>query len=101
MSDLDDAFHFTATGNAEIAAAWFEVCINNDFRKPYASMDQFLTQVGRRKFLIPLYTALARTESGRQEALTIYKQARPNYHSVSVRTIDDLLGWEKVSSVSM
>ena len=101
MSDLDDAFHFTASGNAEIEAAWFEVCINNDFRKPYASMDRFLTHVGRRKFLIPLYTALARTESGRQEALTIYRQARPNYHSVSVRTIDELLGWEKVSSVSM
>ena len=101
MSDLDDSFHFTATGNAEIAAAWFEICINNDFRKPYASMAQFLTHVGRRKFLIPLYTALARTESGRQEALTIYKQARPNYHSVSVRTIDDLLGWEKVNTVSM
>jgi len=101
MGDLDEAFQFTASGNAEVAAAWFEVCINNGYRKPYESMDRFLTSVGRRKFLLPLYTALARTESGRQEALVIYAKARPNYHSVSVRTIDELLGWEKVSSVSM
>ena len=101
MGDLDEAFRFTASGNAEVAAAWFEVCINNGYRKPYESMDRFLTSVGRRKFLLPLYTALARTESGRQEALVIYAKARPNYHSVSVRTIDELLGWEKVTSVSM
>jgi hypothetical protein len=77
------------------------VCINNGYRKPYEALDAFLVTVGRRKFLMPLYTALARTESGRQEALAIYTKARPNYHSVSVRSLDELLGWEKVSSVTM
>lgn len=101
MDDLDKAFRFTGSGNAEVAAAWYEVCINNGYREPYKALDEFLVTVGRRKFLLPLYTALARTESGRQEALAIYAKARPNYHSVSVRSIDELLGWEKVSSVTM
>jgi hypothetical protein len=101
MEGLDKAFHFTGSGNAEVAAAWYEVCINNGYRKPYEALDAFLVTVGRRKFLMPLYTALARTESGRQEALAIYTKARPNYHSVSVRSLDELLGWEKVSSVTM
>lgn len=101
MEGLDQAFRFTGSGNAEVAAAWYEVCINNGYRKHIAAMDEFLVTVGRRKFLMPLYTAMARTESGRQEALVIYAKARPNYHSVSVRSLDELLGWEKVSSVTM
>ncbi|MBL8000931.1 MAG: M1 family metallopeptidase [Flavobacteriales bacterium] len=101
MEEMDAAFRFTGSGNAEVAAAWYEVCINNGYHKPYPAMDEFLVTVGRRKFLLPLYSALARTESGRQEALAIYAKARPNYHSVSVRSIDEMLGWEKVSSVTM
>ena len=47
-----------------------------------------------RKFLIPLYQELVATEKGRTIAEGIYAAARPNYHSVSVRTIDAMLGWE-------
>ncbi|MEO8067183.1 MAG: M1 family metallopeptidase [Flavobacteriales bacterium] len=97
MAELDNAFHFTVSGNAEIAAAWFEVCINNDYRAPYEVMGEFLTHVGRRKFLVPLYTALTKSESGTLLARAIYKEARPNYHAVSVRTIDELLDWKKMT----
>ncbi len=93
MKELDTAFGFTASGNAEILAAWLEQCIRNDYPASYERLDQFLTTVGRRKFLIPLYQQLISTEKGRAMAMNIYKQARPNYHSVSVRTIDDMLGW--------
>ncbi len=91
--ELDQAFHFTDSGNAEILAAWLEQCVKNDYGPSYERLDSFLTQVGRRKFLIPLYEQLIATEKGRAMAMNIYAQARPNYHSVSVRTIDDMLGW--------
>jgi aminopeptidase N len=93
MKELDTAYGFTASGNSEILAAWLEQCIRNDYPASYERLDQFLTTVGRRKFLIPLYQELITTEKGRAMAMNIYKQARPNYHSVSVRTIDDMLGW--------
>ena len=52
----------------------------------------FLISVGRRKFLTPTYTALK--ESGKMAmAKEIYKEARPNYHSVSKQTMDELLGF--------
>ncbi|MBP7515387.1 MAG: M1 family metallopeptidase [Flavobacteriales bacterium] len=91
--ELDQAFHFTDSGNAEILAAWLEQCVKNDYGPSYERLDSFLNQVGRRKFLIPLYEQLITTEKGRAMAMNIYAQARPNYHSVSVRTIDDMLGW--------
>lgn len=93
MSELDRTFAFTGSGNSEILAAWLEQCVKNDYGPSYERLDAFLTQVGRRKFLIPLYAQLITTEKGRAMAMNIYAQARPNYHSVSVRTIDDMLGW--------
>ncbi|MFZ1686548.1 MAG: M1 family metallopeptidase [Flavobacteriales bacterium] len=95
MAELDHAFGFTASGNAEIASAWYERCIVNGYDAAYPALSDFLINVGRRKFLTPLYTALTRSESGMLVARTIYKQARPNYHSISVRTIDKLLDWQK------
>lgn len=94
LNDLDKAFKFTDSGNAEILSAWLEQCIRNNYSPAYVRLDQFLNTVGRRKFLIPLYTALKATDKGRIMAQSIYLEARPNYHSVSVHTIDDLLDWK-------
>ena len=93
MDDLDATFHFTASGNSEILAAWLEQCVKNDHEKAYGKLDEFLTTVGRRKFLTPLYHELMATDKGKAIARKIYGHARPNYHSVSVRTMDEMLLW--------
>ncbi len=94
MTELDQAFKFTPSGNAEVLAAWLESCIRNDHDPAFARLDQFLNTVGRRKFLVPLYTEMTATEKGRIMAQAIYRTARPNYHSVSVHTIDGILAWK-------
>jgi len=94
MDELDAAFDLTRSGNAEILAAWFEQCIRHDHDQAYAKLDTFLNTVGRRKFLVPLYTQMLGSEKGRLMAQTIYASARGNYHPVAVRTIDGLLAWK-------
>lgn len=94
MDELDAAFHFSSSGNSEILAAWLEQCVKNNYAKAWPKLDEFLTTVGRRKFLIPLYQALMGTSEGRERAMEIYGHARANYHSVSVRTIDEMLHWK-------
>ncbi|MCB0794239.1 MAG: M1 family metallopeptidase [Flavobacteriales bacterium] len=102
LAELDRAFGFTASGNTEIVAVWLERSIGSRYMDAYPRLDRFLTVVGRRKFLVPLYTALMRTEEGQAMARNIYGRARPNYHSVSVRTLDELLDWKQMSdAVSM
>ena len=91
MAELDKAFGFTRSGNAEVLAAWLELCVTNDHAAAYDRLEEFLRTVGRRKFLVPIYTKLSATERGRVMAQAIYEKARPNYHAVSVRTIDELL----------
>jgi aminopeptidase N len=93
LNDLDAAFSFSSSGNSEVLAAWLEQCIRNDHDASYAVLDQFLSTVGRRKFLVPLYKELIATEKGRVMARTVYASARPNYHAVAVRTLDEMLDW--------
>ena len=90
MKDLDTTFKLTASGNSEIQAAWYKLAINQGYGKDIVpSIRKFLVEVGRRKFLTPLYTAML--ENGmKEEAKSIYKEARPNYHSVAFNTMDKL-----------
>lgn len=94
LKELDDALYLTKSTNAEIQAAWFEAGIKHGYDGVNEQLEEFLRRVGRRKFLLPLYTALNKTPKGKELALRIYAQARPNYHSVSVRTIDELLDFD-------
>jgi len=62
-------------------------------------LDSFLVGIGRRKFLQPLYEELAKTDDGMDMAQQIYKEARSGYHSVSVRTIDEILDWQEPETI--
>ncbi|MCX6352970.1 MAG: M1 family metallopeptidase, partial [Bacteroidetes bacterium] len=95
MHELDEAFHFTTSGNCELLDAWFEHAIHNKYAVAYPAMKKFLNSVGRRKFLLPLYKEMLKTPEGKAMAMEIYKDSRPNYHSVAVQTLDEMVGWGK------
>jgi len=94
MKELDDAYHFTKSGNSEILSVWFEHVITSKYSPAYPALEDFLVNVGRRKFCKPLYSSLAKTPDGLEFAKRIYAKARPNYHSVTRGTIDELLSWK-------
>ncbi|HXG68968.1 MAG TPA: M1 family metallopeptidase [Blastocatellia bacterium] len=94
MADLDAAFSFTQSGNAEILNVWLQRAIAAKYEPAYPALEKFLTGMGRRKFLKPLYTELAKTPEGMEMARRIYKKARPTYHPVSYNTIDEILKWQ-------
>ncbi|MBD3637501.1 MAG: M1 family metallopeptidase [Crocinitomicaceae bacterium] len=91
---LDDEFNFSNRGNSEIMAEWYVISIEKGYHGIDPYMEKFLINVGRRKFLEPIYSALAETDEGLDMARNIYAKARPNYHSISYLTIDEILGWE-------
>jgi leukotriene-A4 hydrolase len=91
MAELDRAFSFTRTGNSEILEEWLQIALRNHYEPAYARLEEFLVSVGRRKYLKPLYTEMAKTPEGRARAAAIYKKARPGYHPIAVTTVDALL----------
>ena len=93
MAELDKAFNMTNRGNSEVMAEWYIQSIRKGYTAVNASMEAFLIKVGRRKFLEPIYTELAKTEINLSLAKAIYAKARPNYHAISFNTVDEILGW--------
>ena len=92
MTELDNAYGLTDRGNSEIAEQWLVMAIRNGYKAADTRLDRFLTTIGRRKYLMPLYGELAKTPAGKARALEIYKRARPTYHPISRDSVDKLLG---------
>lgn len=92
MAALDAAFGFTEVGNNEVACVWLRIAVQHKYAPADARLESFLMSIGRRKFLQPLYTELAKTPEGKQRALGIYANARPRYHAVAAGTLDKILG---------
>ena len=91
MKELDKAFGFTRSHNAEILAQWLEMSVRAKYEPAWPVLEDFLTTVGRRKFLKPLYEELVKTPDGLERARKIYEKARPGYHPIAVATIDGIL----------
>jgi len=97
MEELDEYLQFTYSGNSEMLTAWMIHVIKHEYEPGYQNLENFLVSSGRRKFLVPLYGEMARTDAGMAMARRIYAKARPNYHFVSVSTIDEMLNWQEES----
>lgn len=93
MAAIDQRHGLTRSGNSEILCLWLELAIAANYEPAMPRLEQFLTTVGRRKFLKPLYEALLKTDAGKVRAMSIYQKARPRYHAVAVRTLDPMLGY--------
>lgn len=95
MAKVDQQLNFATSGNAEIMTEWFLLAIGVGYDVIKPQLEDFLIHIGRRKFLEPLYTKLIQNEENRSWALEVYEKARPNYHAVSFKTIDEILNYKK------
>ena len=91
LKEIDQFLQFSTCGNAEIMNEWFVLAINNNYTEIYPEIEAFLTKIGRRKFLIPVYEALAKKPQNLAWAKEVFSKASPYYHAVSRNTIDKIL----------
>jgi len=91
MHALDKAYSLTASTNSEILQQWLLMAVRNAYEPANDKLVEFLTAVGRRKYIKPLYEELAKTPKGKERAIEIYETARPGYHPIAQSTIDSIL----------
>jgi leukotriene-A4 hydrolase len=82
---LDRELTLTARGNYEILVEWLTIAAGSDYEPVFPRLRQVLTEVGRMKYLRPLYGALGATPRTRGLAREIFSTAAPRYHPLSRR----------------
>lgn len=83
LLDLDNQ------NNSEVTFAWLRIAIANRYDAAVPQLERFLSALGRRKFVLPLFTDLvAQGDWGKQHATRIYARVRPGYHSVTSGRVD-------------
>jgi leukotriene-A4 hydrolase len=91
MTELDKAYNFTTSSNAEITHAWYLLSLRTGYDEALPEMAKYLVSIGRRKLIVPLYKKLAESETGKAWATKVYNKARPGYHPLAQGTVDGIL----------
>ncbi len=89
---LDQTFKLTVRGNYEILVEWLTIAAGSDYEPVFDRLREVLLQVGRVKYLRPLYTALGGHARTRALARDIYSRARSKYHVLSRRVAETVMG---------
>ncbi len=91
LGELDAAFHFTGTANAEIAQRWYPLTVRSGYAQARPAIAQFLGSIGRRKLIMPTYVALAASADGLEFARKVFADARPGYHPITIVSVQQTL----------
>ncbi|MCC7381074.1 MAG: M1 family metallopeptidase [Deltaproteobacteria bacterium] len=88
----DARFHFASAKNAEIRLGWLTIAARSGFEPAYPAIRRALAEIGRMKYLRPLYVALlAAGGPARQLAVECFRENRGRYHPVAQAVIGPLI----------
>ncbi|MCB1184269.1 M1 family metallopeptidase [bacterium] len=88
---LDGNFDLTAAGNAEILCNWLVIAAGSGYEPAFGRIRTFLGEVGRMKYLKPLYTALHGNGATRALAAEIFAASGGGYHPIARGGIERVL----------
>lgn len=94
LAALDEALKLSDSTNNEELFLWLELALENQNERVVPIAEEFLVNVGRRKFVAPLFeTLMDQGAWGEPIATRVYAKARPGYHSVTTGTVDEIVGF--------
>ncbi len=91
LERLDARFDLTHSENAEILVSWLTLCAASGYAPALPRTWEVLGRIGRMKYLRPLYQALAKEQSTRNEARAAFNRFRAGYHPIAQQVVDALL----------
>ena len=91
LLELDTAFGFSETRNAEIGRTWFIQVAERQHRPAYDNMEKHLNRYGRTRLVAPVYRALAENGSDLALAEEMFANARAAYHPITIAKIESVM----------
>jgi leukotriene A-4 hydrolase/aminopeptidase len=88
---LDRTYQLTRSGNFEVLVTWLQLAVRSGYAPAVARAEEVLGEVGRMKYLKPLYRALAQAEATRPVAQRCFERFRDRYHPIARQVVEGLL----------
>jgi aminopeptidase N len=88
---LDQRFGLTNSSNYEILVDWLALAVRSGYAPGVERTKGVLGEVGRMKYLKPLYLALLSREETRAVARGCFERFRGSYHPIAVHVVGKLL----------
>jgi leukotriene-A4 hydrolase len=88
---LDERFALTARKNYDVLVAWLTLALQSGYLDVLPRVKEVVGEVGRMKYLRPLYTELARSPATRDVAADLYRQYRESYHPIAQGMVESVL----------
>jgi aminopeptidase N len=88
---LETQFGLTASGNYEVLVAWLSLAAESGYAKVLPRIEEVLGQVGRMKYLKPLYRALSGRPETRGTAERCFASFKDRYHPIARQVVESVL----------
>lgn len=88
---LDSNFKLSAQGNSEILCNWLVIAACSGYEPAFERAAAFLGEVGRMKYLKPLYTALHENPSSKKLAGEVFAANADSYHPIARGGLERIL----------
>ena len=92
LAELDDAFGLKSSGNSEIAFRFHLAAIRAHYAPARPALRAYLSSIGRRKLVVPLYEALAKNPEDLIFAREVFAAAKSGYHPMTTASVAAKLG---------
>ena len=87
LERMDRLYSLSASKNAEVRVRWQRLCIHSKAAFIVPHVLAFVKEVGRMKFVRPLYRALYAWEEQRALAVETFLAHRSNYHPIAAKML--------------
>jgi aminopeptidase N len=91
LDELERRFHLTASRNYEVLVAWLVLAAESGYPAVLPRVEEVLGQVGRMKYLRPLYHALHTNSSTRAFAARVFARFADGYHPIARQVVEGVL----------
>ena len=85
---LDAQFHLTESGNYDVLVPWLTLALKSGYLAVLPRVERVVAEVGRMKYLRPLYTALAADPATRDRGHALFDQLRAGYHPIARQMVE-------------
>ncbi|CAA7031503.1 unnamed protein product [Microthlaspi erraticum] len=93
ITALDKRYRLAESKDYEVKVSFLQLAISSKCSEYHGEVEKTLKQVGRMKYLRPLFTALAQSGGNEEKQLAkqVFEEARETYHPIAQGVVESIL----------